>query len=818
MKYILFIFTFLISFISSAQISISGIVKNEKGELLDFTTVFLEHTNYAASSDDKGRYKIRDIVPGQYSLKAAYIGYEPIIMPVWLSRDTVINLTFSGEIYRLNQIEIQANRVGANDPFTRKTLDRSILNKENTGQDATFLLQWTPSMVATSDAGTGIGYSSMRLRGSDQTRINVTLNDVPVNDAESQNVFWVNMPDLMSSVHSVQIQRGVGPSTNGPGAFGGTVSMHTSDIKVNPFLDLATGYGSFNTKKLSVQTGTGLMQNRYSVEGRMSIIKSDGYVDRASADLSSFFVTASRVTSVSSLKFNVIHGQEKTYQAWNGIPQEKYDNDPEALLQHYRINKGGLYKTPQDSANLFGSDRRYNFYTYPNQVDNYRQTHLQLIYALTPSSTWKTKLTLFYTKGKGYFEEFKYNAKWSDYGIAPIIDENGIQINRSDIVRRRWLNNDLLGMRADAVRQLSTASELHFGVSGSYYGGDHYGNVVKSSVLIPDLDKERKYYDNTGTKYETASYLRLTHQLGSDWMLFGDAQLRYIHYGIIGIDKDLRDINIADNYTFFNPKAGVHYRINDRQNAYLSLAVSNKEPSRGDFIDNVFVQYPVREQLRNAELGYSLKTNAILLETNLYYMHYKDQLVLTGELNEVGANIRVNVPDSYRLGWETDLALQLHQRVQLTLNTTLSRNKIRTFNEIIPDYTIDFEKTEITHHNTDISFSPPITGAIGLLVTPCKDMELAWTGKYVSSQFLDNTSNQSRKLEAYHFHNLRLSKTFQSSYWRGMEVSFEVRNIFNYRYASNGYTYSYIAGDMITQNFLYPQAGRNWMLGVKVGF
>ena len=818
LRYFNFFLALLFSTSVTAQVQVSGVVKNEKGELLDFTTVFLEQTTYAASSDYKGRYQISDILPGKYSLKATYIGYEPLIFEVNLQKDTIINLTFKGMIFQLNQIEILANRIGEYGPFTRQNLNREALNKENTGQDATFLLQWTPSMVVTSDAGTGIGYSGMRLRGSDQTRINVTLNDVPINDAESQNVFWVNMPDLMSSAHSVQIQRGVGTSTNGAGAFGGTVSINTSDIKVNPFIDIASSYGSFNSRKLSAQLGTGLMENRYSVEGRMSIIKSDGFVDRATADLNSYFLTASRVTSKSSLKFNVIHGQEKTYQAWNGVPQEKVDGNYDDLVRHYLLNKGSLYKTAQDSANLFDSDRSYNYYTYKNQVDNYRQTHLQLIYSWSPFSAWKSKLTLFYTKGKGYFEEFKPDAKWSGYNINPIVGDDGGKINRSDIVRRRWLNNDLLGVLASAVRQFNSSSELQFGISGSQYTGDHYGNVIRSSILIPDLNKEKKYYDNNGHKYEVSSYVRWTQHIKKQWILYGDVQMRFIDYGINGIDKNLRSVEVNSSYTFLNPKIGAQYVINPDHNMYISYAIAQKEPSRGDFIDNVFVTDPKPEYLEDVELGYEWKNENYRLESNLYFMKYKDQLVLTGDLNEVGANLRVNVPESYRFGWETNAIVKLHKVVNLTFNMSLSTNKIKTFTEIIPDYTQDFEKVEIKHKNTDIAFSPSLVGALGLVVKPMKDMEVEWSTKYVGRQFLDNTSSEDRMLKAYHFHNMRISKSFSSLNWKNLEMIFMLQNIFDYKYSSNGYTYSYIAGELHTQNFVYPQAGRNWIIGVQLGF
>jgi iron complex outermembrane receptor protein len=441
---------FCCNFIVDGQFSIHGVVSNEKAEKLSFATVFIENSPYAASTDEKGHFIIRNIPPGNYRVKATFIGYQAYISQILVDGDILLNIQLKGEIYNLDQIEIQANRVGDSGPFTHQNMQKKLLQKENLGQDVPFLLQWTPSMVVTSDGGTGIGYTGLRLRGSDQTRINVTINGVPLNDAESQNVFWVDLPDLMGSVNNIQIQRGVGTSTNGSGAFGGTVSINTADTRVNPYIDLAGTMGAFNTRKLSVSLGTGLINDRYLIDGRYSIIKSDGYVDRASADLHSIAFSAARITGRSSLRLNVLSGKEKTYQAWYGVPEAKVKGDDIGLLNHYYNNLGSIYKSNADSINLFSSDRRFNYYTHPGQVDDYRQTHVQLLHSLSIHKNLKTKLTMYYTKGKGFFEEFKYNEKLANYNIASFNDSIGNIIDRTDIVRRRWLDNDLVGILADA--------------------------------------------------------------------------------------------------------------------------------------------------------------------------------------------------------------------------------------------------------------------------------------------------------------------------------------------------------------------------------
>lgn len=812
-----FFMCFFSFFSAKSQYGVSGIVTNHNGEKLSFATVFLEGTSFAASTDEKGYYIISGIPTGAYSLKATFIGYQAYISNINIESNTIQHIKLNGEIYNLDQIEIQANRVKSNAPFTSQNLDKKTLQKENLGQDVPFLLQWSPSMVVTSDAGTGIGYTSLRLRGSDQTRVNVTINGVPLNDAESHNVFWVDLPDLMGSVSNIQIQRGVGTSTNGAGAFGGTVSVNTNDIRINPYLDVAGSLGDFNTKKLNINLGTGLMNDRYLIDGRYSIIQSDGYVDRATSDLNSFAFSAARITAKSSLRFNVLHGKEITYQSWNGVPQSKLEDNPENLLAHYYTNVGSIYKSVEDSINLFNADRRYNYYTYPNQVDNYRQTHYQLIHALSINPKIKTKTTLYYTKGSGYYEQFRYQDKFDKYQLDNVTDSTGNVIKRSDIVRRRWLDNDLIGIILDGEYLWNDKLTLQSGIAANSFIGDHFGNVIKSSVQIPDFDIDRRYYDNTGNKKDISAYFRTLYTWTPKIELHGDIQVRHVKYSISGIDNDLRPIDVDSDFTFFNPKIGGSYQLTNRQQTYLSLAVAHKEPSRGDFIDLVFATLPRPEKLYNWEAGYRWNTSKTQFESNVYYMKYKDQLVLTGELNDVGASVRVNVPDSYRLGWELSLLHQFSDKWAVNSNLTLSRNKIESFDEVIADYTTDFEKVVIKHENTDISFSPSVTGSLQLLYKPWKNFESEWSSKYVGSQFLDNTGNAERSLPAYNFHNLRMAYQIPSKYWQRLDVTFMVNNIFNQLYSSNGYTYSYIYESLITENFLYPQAGRNWMLGMKLG-
>ncbi len=816
MRYLTIILLFLSTSIC-AQYTVSGTIVNDAREKLSFATVFLQGTAFAASTDDNGYFIMRDVPEGEYKLIVKFIGYRAYSVMITVSDHYSTEITLKGEIYNLDAVEILSNRVGKYGPFTRQNLDKSYLQKENIGTDVPFILQWTPSMVVTSDAGTGIGYTGMRMRGSDQTRINVTLNGVPVNEAESHNVFWVDLPDLLGSVNNIQIQRGVGTSTNGAGAFGGTVSINTSDVRVNPYIDVAGTVGAFGTRKISVNAGTGLINDRFVVDARYSNIQSEGYVDRATANLNSLFFSAARVTAKSSLRFNVINGKEITYQSWNGVPEAKIENNQDELLNHYNNNVGSIYKTAEDSINLFSSDRRYNYYTYGNQIDNYRQTYLQLLHSLAVSSKLKVKTTLYYTKGGGYFEEFKANERLSNYNIPSFMGSDGADISRTDLVRRRWLQTDLIGALFDVEYQYHPNLLLQAGLAGNQYFGDHFGNVIQSKDSIPDFDKTKRYYDNSGEKQDLSAYFRAMWTLKEKWTLHVDMQVRKVNYSVLGIDNDLRNIDLTDNFLFFNPKVGINYALKSNQNIYASFAVANKEPSRGDFIDNAFGNIPVSEQLQNIEVGYQYTGNKTSVETNFYFMNYKNQLVQTGELNDVGAAIRQNVDRSYRLGWEGSVTQQVGKYLAIHGNLALSANKIEAFDEAIFDYTLDFEKVIIAHSNTDISFSPSVVSAIQAMVKPIANLEIELSSKFVSKQYLDNTSNDARSLPSFHYENLRAAWTLHSKYWKSASITLLVNNLFDKKYSSNGYTYSYIVNNLITENFLYPQAGRHIMVGFRIG-
>lgn len=802
---------FLFAATVHAQYTLSGKITNSNNEALDQATVFFESTYLATVSNADGSYQIENIEPGTYTLRVSYVGYNSVSKEITIGADQTLDINLGKNLLDLQSIQINSTRVTENSAFAHTNLNREELNKENLGQDVPFLLRWTPSVVVTSDAGTGIGYTSIRMRGSDQTRINVTINGVALNDSESQGVFWVNLPDLMTSVDNVQIQRGVGTSTNGAGAFGGTISLNTNKIHQNPYAHINTSLGSFNSRKLSVNLGTGLINDKYSVDARYSLINSDGYIDRATADLQSWYFSAGRVGEKSSLKLMAFSGKERTYQSWFGTPESKITG--EGFQEHFDWNygyPGALYPTPADSANIVGSDRRYNYYTYENQVDDYQQDHYQLHYTIAPNDKLKLNTTVHYTRGFGFFEEFKPGESYDGYSSVNQITSSGDTISSGDLIRRRWLDNDYYGIILGGEYQANQSTSLQFGGAISEYIGEHFGNVV-SAEGIENVNLAEKYYEGLGEKRDANAYLKATHTIGK-FDLFGDLQYRAIDYKISGIDDDLTPLDVDVNYGFFNPKFGITYNLSAGTNAYASFAVANKEPNRGDFI-NSLEDLPEPERLYDVELGYRTSTDRFSFEWNNYAMFYSNQLVLTGELDNSGAFIRTNAGASSRIGSEAMITLKLTDHLYWNANSTISQNTIT--GEFVEDFG---DGVSIIHNNTDISYSPSIIAANAFLYKLDNGLDIELSTKYVGKQFLDNTSNEDRKLPSYTFSNLRIAYDWDPPYIGKIQFTGLINNIFDAKFSSNGYTYSYLAGDIITENFVYPQAGINFMAGMNIQF
>ena len=801
---------FLSISLSYTQHTLTGTITDAAGQPLQGATVQLSEVKRITISDLDGVFMFNNLEDGKYTILVSYLGLEEQKQRINLRNSEFLQFTLAEDDFSLDEIYISANKLDVESPFSYTQVNEDDLDLKNLGQDLPFLLEHTPSMVVTSDAGAGVGYSGLRIRGSDATRVNVTINGVPLNDSESHGVFWVNLPDLASSVKDLQVQRGVGSSTNGAGSFGATIALNTSGIDAEPHLNLGLTHGSFGTQKLTVQANSGLMDGQYNVEGRFSTINSDGYIDRASSDLQSIYLSAAKIGENHSLRFNIISGDERTYQSWYGAPEARVSGDQEALIDHYFTNLGSTYQTRADSINLFSSDRRYNYYLYEDQVDDYGQDHVQLIYHQQANDDLTLNATAHYTKGKGFFEEFRVDDDLEDYGIAD-------NVPSSDLVRRRWLDNDFYGAIFNAEYRLANSSAVLFGGGYNRYIGDHFGEVISVSAL-PALPEQQPYYESEGHKQDFNIYTKLETNLSDAFGLYADLQLRTISYQTEGTDNDGSEIDVDEDYTFFNPKLGFHYQLSAEDRIYTSFAVAHREPVRADFIDAVGTDIPSPERLFDLELGYRRSSVSYNFNANLYFMDYKNQLVVTGAVNDVGEAVRTNVADSYRLGLEVALDWQLSDQLMWSPNVTISQNRISEFNDVVVDFA-DFSLVETTMIDTDIAFSPSFIAGHRLTYLPMSGASVTWQSKFVGEQYLDNTSNEDRTLDAYWVNDLILAYGLSDQgFLKHASVKLMINNVLSERYSSNGYTFSYIFGSKITENYYYPQAERNFLLGLDLKF
>lgn len=785
---------YLASLTAWAQNSLSGkVVDAQSNAPLVGASVWSETANRGTVTDENGKFTLTKLPQGNFEIRVSYLGYETGRLSVSVPFSGDLEVKLESKDFLTEEFIVSATRASSSTPTTFSNVDKSEIAKRNLGQDIPILLNFTPSVVSFSDAGAGVGYTGLRIRGSDQTRINATVNGIPLNDAESHGVFWVNMPDFASSVENVQIQRGVGTSTNGAATFGASLNFQTDTRRDEAYAELDNGFGSFNTWRHTVKAGTGLLNNRFAVDARLSKITSDGYVDRAFSDLNSWFVSGGYYGEKSVIKLVAFSGREQTYQSWYGLPESKLK-----------------------------TDRTDNFYTYDNETDNYQQDHYQLIYTGKVGSNWKTNLALHYTYGRGYYEQFRENDRLSRYNLPDVIVGDEV-ISRSDIIRRRWLDNDFYGF-VGSVNYVSSDGKLDWIIGGgaNRYDGGHFGEIIWARFAGNTNIRDR-YYDNNAIKDDRNIYTKATYEVKPGLNLFGDLQLRGINYDFIGVNDDLRIVDGQANYTFFNPKFGFSYEKGN-QTWYASYAVANREPTRSDFTDNPITEVPRPERLNNVEAGVRAKAGNFSYNANFYYMGYKDQLILTGQINDVGAYIRENVASSYRAGIELDGAYQLSGGWTLGGNITLSQNKIREFTEYIDDYSVeDFRQETFTYTNTDIAFSPNVVGSAIIEYKPTKNLSLNWLSKYVGRQFLDNTANEARSLDAFFTNDLRISYAATPRFFKGLEVNLLINNIFNELYEPNGYTFSYFVPggngrELVTENFYYPQAGTNFLLGLRMKF
>lgn len=794
-----FVAALAITLSAQAQTRLAGLVTSDTNEPLEGVHIVVgEERLFGASTDRAGQYAITGLRPGEIRLRLSYVGYLPV--------DTVVQLLIGSNEHNvimqanttvLREAEVSALRAGDRAPFAKTVVTREELQRINTGVDLPYLLELQPSVVSTSDGGTGIGYTYMRIRGSDATRTNITLNGVPFNDPESQGAFLVNMPDIASSAEDIEIQRGVGTSTNGPAAFGASINLRTTSVKPDAWGLVSASGGSFNTQRYSVSAGTGLLGaedgSKFSLDMRLSSITSDGYVDRATADLKSYFLQGAweSASRRSSLRFITFRGKEVTYQAWAGV-------DPA----------------------IIDTNRTYNPYSYENEVDDYDQAHYQLLFDQRISDKASLNITLFRIVGQGFFEQFREADGLSTYGIAPAVI-NGDTITTTDIIRRRWLDNSLIGANISTDIKLGV-HRLVLGGNYSHFANDHFGEVIWARYA-GDLNIRDRYYDNDARKTDANAFAKLTYAINERVDMYGDAQVRQVDYSFLGFNRDLENITQRVAYTFFNPKAGVLWRVHEGGRAYASFAVANREPNRNDLEETTPDSRPSGERLLDYELGYERRSGRFSAGVNAYYMDYTDQLVLTGELNDVGAALRTNVASSYRAGVELMFAVQPMLRLTWRANATFSSNKVNDFTEYVDDWDT-WGQRAIAHGTTDLAFSPAVIAgselAYRLWNEPAKGhADLTFVTKYVGQQYLDNTGSADRMLDAYVVNDLRANVTVFAKGTKAIDFNLTIRNLFSELYESNGWVYSYFENDRRMEMIgLYPQAPLNVLGGVSVRF
>ena len=819
---------FYLSFHFFGQTRIFGTVSDESGLPVSGVKVSIDRQNHSISeyytwTDRKGYYNwtFSEIKDNEFiRITFEKIGFElysfnlskqdaAIQHDVKLKRDTKL----------LEEFQVMGTRNTDISTTSLKVNKINLLERNNFGKDLPFLLETTPSVVTTSDAGAGIGYTGIRIRGVDASRINVTINGIPVNDPESHDVYWVNMPDLTSSINNIEIQRGIGTSTNGAASFGANLNIKTDDISPSSYGILDNSYGSFNTIKNTIKAGTGLINGKFSMDVRLSQILSDGYIDRASSNLKSYFLSGAYVGKKSVIKAVAFSGKEITYQSWYGTPESRITGNVDEMNAYADRN----YLSDEERQNLLNSGRTYNYYTYSNQVDNYQQDNYQLHFTHRFNSKLVMNIASHYTKGRGYYEEYRKGDDLSSYGLDTVFMGNDT-ITQSDLIRRRWLDNDFIG----GVYSLTYDDknfQLIYGGSLNTYIGRHFGEVIWAR-FASNGELGDRYYDETGQKSEFSNYLKGSYKWKKLTVL-GDLQYRHINYSFLGtdqVDGMIKDVEQTVKFDFFNPKFQLNYLLNQgkyNQNLFLSYGIGHREPVRRDFRQSTPTSRPKAEQMRDLEVGYSLSAKKFNFVTNVYFMDYTNQLILTGQINDVGGYTRTNVKDSYRAGIELTGRYRILQTLSAEAGITLSQNKIKQFDEYIDVYLdIDpyFTQTVIIHNNTDLAFSPNINAFAGLNYS-YNGINLGWTTKYVGRQFLDNTSDVNRSIKPFTFSNLNISYLIPNKILKELSLGFQLNNLFNAKYENNGYTFSYVyAGQMTTENFYYPQAGRNYMLRLVIKF
>ena len=716
------------------------------------------------------------------------IYFLSLITTLSLFSQEKIKDTLQGTKQNLDEVVVQSIRVKYSAPFSHSNISKEELSSKNLGQDLPILLSFLPSVVTTSDAGAGVGYTGIRIRGVSAQSTNITINGIPFNDPESHGTYWVNLPDFTSSIESLQVQRGVGTSTNGSGAFGASINILTDAISENPYAEISNSAGSYNTTKHTVKFGTGKLNKVFELSGRLSKIDSDGYIDRAFSDLKSYFLQGSYAQGNTFIKALVFGGHEKTYQSWYGVSKEQ-------ILEN----------------------RRQNPYTYENEIDNYKQDHYQFHWNEKLNQSWSTNIGLNYTYGRGYFEQFRNDDSIETYGgiVDSDIDENGVKLGTTDLIRRRWLDNNFYVLNASTNYQ-SSKLNMTFSSSYSTYSGDHFGEVIWARQFGENSSIRDQYYKGNGRKTDFSVFVKASYFLNKKLEFYGDLQLRNVGYKTKGFTSDLVNMIIDESYSFFNPKFGLSYKFDTSSILYGSYSRANREPSRSDFESNPKIK---PEQLNDFEFGWRYRKNGLKFNLNSYFMQYNEQLVLTGALDDVGTPIRTNSGSSYRIGIEADLNVKLSNFFTINSNMTISSNKNKQILSPKDGKIFDFGKT-------NISFSPEFMTSNTIVFSPKDNFNLSLLSKHVGVQYMGNTDALNSKLDSYFVNDFNVSYEINPNrIFKAIVISGLINNIFDVEYISNGYYYTYddswsVPGQLKTLDGAgyYPQATRNFLLGLTLKF
>ena len=778
-KITIFLFLFVSVLTNAQKVTVSGKIVDKNQKNLTGATVLVKETNQGISSDFDGNFSFK-LNKGTFTLKVSFIGFKTIEKNVYLDKDKVVTIVLYEDDNVLDEVLVSAVRATSSIPVTYSNLSKKELAKRNLGQDIPVLLNYLPSVISSSDAGAGVGYTYLNVRGSNSERINVTINGIPYNDPESHGTFWVNLGDFASSTENLQLQRGVGTSTNGSGAFGASLNILTDAISENAGGEISNSFGSYGTRKHTVKFTTGKINEHLEVSGRFSNIHSDGYVDRAFTDLKSYFLQASYKDENTLIKAVSFGGAERTYQSWYGL-------DPQQLEE----------------------DRRQNPYTYENEVDDYKQNHYQLHWNEQLNSHWSTNLGLNYTKGAGFFEQYKAAENAADF--------NNLIEDGSDVIVRRWLDNDFYVLNFNTNYR---DERLNFisGISYSNYTGDHFGEVIWGSNLASGVSFGDRYYFSDAKKTDMSVFSKATYEINEKVAAYLDLQGRFVSYKTAGLTSNRNPLDVDAKFNFFNPKAGFIYKIAAQNSVYLSYARANREANRNDFENGVSSP----EILDDIELGWRYKSDQIQLNTNIYYMRYKNQLVLTGAIDDVGAPIRATSGKSYRLGLEIDADIKLNDQFSIKSNAAFSTNKNEGF-------TAPIDGSLLNLGNTPLSFSPNVIVGNMLVYQPKDNFQISFLSKYVGEQFMSNLNSSVSKLDVLDsyftsdlnfVYEIATKKVFDAIIISGL-----INNIFNTEYVDRGYYYTYDdtwsnpgSSTTIDGAGYYPQATRNFLVGVTLKF